>query len=155
MRTFIKLILKYRSVATNDGVAEELVHLSKSIKRVVSALKDSQISEMIAVAIPTQMSLAETQDLSASLNSMSIPLGRLVINNVVPAQAAARCGFCGERRAEQLGYVHEFQKSFQNPSLVLSPQMTSEVHGAQKLREFWAQLYRVVDRSRARGKGEA
>ena len=98
VRTFIKLLLKYRTVVTSSSVAEELISLSKSIKRVMGVLKDSKMAELIAVAIPEQMSLAETGDLVDSLATMEIPLRHVLINNILPEEAAAGCTFCGERR---------------------------------------------------------
>ena len=154
VRTFIKLLLKYRTVVTSSSVAEELISLSKSIKRVMGVLKDSKLAELIAVAIPEQMSLAETADLTASLDTLGIPFGHIVINNVVPV-TAANCTFCGERRERQLQYVDQFEKAFQSKAVLLvAPQMPSEVRGAPKLHEFWTGLSEIV-RSKARGKVEA
>ena len=42
IRTFIKLLLKYKDVMRADQVAEELVALSKSIKKVIALLSDPE-----------------------------------------------------------------------------------------------------------------
>jgi arsenite-transporting ATPase len=45
VRTFIKLLLKYQHIVHATRIAEELVALSKSIKRVLALLTDKQACE--------------------------------------------------------------------------------------------------------------
>jgi arsenite-transporting ATPase len=155
VRTFIKLLLKYRAVVTSSNVGEELVSLSRSIKRVLGVLKNNESTEVIGVAIPEQMSLAETIDMAVSLRAMSISFAHVVINNVIPEAAAERCAFCADRRSRQMRYVGEFRKAFQaNARILISPQLPGEVSGVPRLQEFWAAVGELV-RPKARGKGEA
>ena len=72
MRTFIKLLLKYQHIVHATRIAEELVALSKSIKRVLVLLTDPKACEFVGVAIPERMSLEETVDLSQSLGRLQI-----------------------------------------------------------------------------------
>jgi len=65
IRTFMKLLLKYQNVLRANEVAEELVALSKSIKKVLALLTDSERCEFVGVAIPERMSLDETRDLDS------------------------------------------------------------------------------------------
>ncbi|HEY7546844.1 MAG TPA: ArsA family ATPase, partial [Blastocatellia bacterium] len=55
VRTFMKLLLKYKNVADWSGIAEELVALSKSIKRLSSLMIDPRQCEFVGVAIPERM----------------------------------------------------------------------------------------------------
>ncbi|HYE16695.1 MAG TPA: ArsA family ATPase [Pyrinomonadaceae bacterium] len=137
-RTFIKLLLKYKNVVRWGGVAEELVALSKSIKRVAALLTDAAQTEFVAVAIPERMSLEETDGLARSLGRLRVPLRRLVINNVVPRRAARGCGFCAERRRSQAPVVKEFVRRF-SPSVEIytAPQRPGEVRGAAALRKHF------------------
>ena len=52
IRTFMKLLLKYQNVLRATQVAEELVALSKSIKKVLALLTDGERCEFVGVAIP-------------------------------------------------------------------------------------------------------
>jgi arsenite-transporting ATPase len=54
VRTFIKLLLKYQHIVHATRVAEELVALSKSIKRVLALLTDERLCEFVGVAIPRE-----------------------------------------------------------------------------------------------------
>lgn len=132
IRTFIKLLLKYKDVMRADQVAEELVALSKSIKRVIALLSDPERCEFVGVAIPERMSLEETVDLAKSLEKLKVPLKRLLINGVVPEND---CKFCKSRRKMQEQVIGEFQKKFRRRSveIFVAPQQPHEIRGAKDL----------------------
>jgi arsenite-transporting ATPase len=144
VRTFIKLLLKYRNVVRWGGVAEELVALSKAIKRVASLLTDPDDCEFVGVAIPERMSLEETKRLAASLRRLKVPMRRLLVNNVVTEDAAAGCDFCAARRCGQQRVVAEFRRSFaRSAEIYLAPQQPGEVHGRDLLRAHFESWYRL------------
>jgi arsenite-transporting ATPase len=144
VRTFIKLLLKYKNVVRWGGVAEELVALSKSIKRVASFLSDGVHCEFVGVAIPERMSLEETVRMAASLARLDIPLSRLLINNVVSEEAARACDFCAARRRAQEEVLEEFRHRFtRGLEIFVAPQQPGEINGRERLREHfqnWRQL---------------
>jgi arsenite-transporting ATPase len=138
VRTFIKLLLKYKNVVRWGGVAEELVALSKSIKRVAALLTSADDCEFVGVAIPERMSLEETARLAASLDALKIPLSSLLINNVVTEEAARACRFCAARREGQAEVVVEFRKRFsRGVELYIAPQHADEVRARARLREHF------------------
>jgi arsenite-transporting ATPase len=139
VRTFIKLLLKYKDVVRWGGVAEELVALSKSIKRVAALLTNPEECEFIGVAIAERMSMEETARLTESLGRLKVPMRRLLINNVVPEEAASRCDFCGGRRRGQENVIEEFKQKFGGAqALLVAPQRPDEVRGAVRLREHFS-----------------
>jgi len=144
VRTFIKLLLKYRNVVRWGGVAEELVALSKAIKRVASLLTDTGDCEFVGVAIPERMSLEETKRLAASLRRLRVPMRRLLVNNVVAEDAAGGCDFCAARRRGQQRVVAEFRRAFaRSAEIYLAPQQPEEVRGRDRLRahfQSWRRL---------------
>jgi len=135
IRTFMKLLLKYQNVVRAKEVAEELVALSKSIKRVLALLTDQKLCEFVGVAIPERMSLEETVDLAKSLDQLKVPLRKLLINGMVPEDAAKQCKFCKARRKGQLEVAKEFKKKFQRRKIELfvAPQQPQEITGATAL----------------------
>jgi arsenite/tail-anchored protein-transporting ATPase len=144
VRTFIKLLLKYRSVVRASGVAEELIALSKSIKRVHALLTDARACEFVGVAIPERMSLAETSRLTAALERLKVPVRRLLVNMVVPEAAAARCDFCRARRQSQAEVLAEFARDFAKTcTLYVAPQQPHEVRGPDSLRAHFAEWRRL------------
>ncbi|HET9530593.1 MAG TPA: ArsA family ATPase, partial [Blastocatellia bacterium] len=84
LRTFMKLLIKYKSVARWGEIAEEMIALSKNIKRMAALLGDPKQCEFVGVAIPERMSLEETARLAERLKRLKTPMRRLLINNVVP-----------------------------------------------------------------------
>jgi arsenite-transporting ATPase len=147
IRTFIKLLLKYKDVMHANQVAEELVALSKSIKKVIALLTDAERCQFVAVAIPERMSLEETVDLAKSLEKLKVPLGKLLINGVVPAND---CKFCQSRRKMQEEVMTEFQTKFRGVEMFVAPQQPHEIQGAADLREHfeaWKRLSRKGTRA--------
>jgi len=150
IRTFIKLLLKYQNVVHAGKIGEELVALSKSIKRVLALLTDAKLCEFIGVAIPERMSLEETRDLASSLKQLSVPMRRLLINGVIPEAAAAKCNFCKTRRNSQNEVVGEFQTRFgKSMQLLVAPQQDRDIQGHDLLvRHFnnWRRIQRGSDK---------
>ena len=135
IRTFMKLLLKYQNVVRANKVAEELVALSKSIKKVLALLTDSERCEFVGVAIPERMSLEETDDLAKSLEKLKVPLSKLLINGVVPEEAAAGCKFCKSRRTRQNEVIDELRSRFRTRGveMFVAPQQPREIRGVDDL----------------------
>jgi arsenite-transporting ATPase len=138
IRTFIKLLLKYKDVMRANQVAEELVAMSKSIKKVIALLTDPERCEFVGVAIPERMSLEETLDLAKSLEKLKVPMSKLLINGVAPVND---CKFCRSRRKMQEQVMEEFQSKFRRRpvEIFVAPQQPHEITGAKYLaRHFQA-----------------
>ena len=134
VRTFIKLLLKYQHIVHATRVAEELVALSKSIKRVLALLTDERLCEFVGVAIPERMSLEETIDLAASLNKLEIPMRRLLVNGIVPEEAISACAFCKTRHEFQKVVLKSFrQKLGKSIELFVAPQHETDIRGSELL----------------------
>jgi arsenite-transporting ATPase len=146
VRAFLKLLLKYREVVRASGVAEELIALSKSIKRVSALLRDANECEFIGVAIPERMSLEETLRLAKSLERLHVPMRRLLINGVVPEESTAGCDFCAARRRSQLIVLREFRRKLgKRAALFISPQQPCEIHGPRRLKKHFAAWTPLAD----------
>lgn len=156
IRTFIKLLLKYQNVVKATQVAEELVALSKSIKRVVALLSDPERCEFVGVAIPERMSLEETVDLVKALEKLKVPLGKLLINGMIPETAAAKCEFCQSRRKMQDQVVADFRRRFKNRSVELfaARQQPREITGVEDLLSHFETWDRVQSRPQRSQKSE-
>lgn len=150
VRTFIKLLLKYKSVVRPGGVAEELVALSKSVKRVIALLADAESCEFVGVAIPERMSLEESIRLTETLERLKVPMRRLLVNSVVPTSAAAHCDFCRARLKAQGGTLEEFVQRFKGRcEIFIAPQQPQEIRGAKRLQEHFAAWQHVARKPRA------
>jgi arsenite-transporting ATPase len=136
IRTFIKLLLKYKGVMRANQVAEELVAMSKGIKKVIALLTDPERCEFVGVAIPERMSLEETVDLAKSLEKLKVPMRKLLINGVVPVND---CKFCESRRKMQDQVMKEFQAKFRRRAveIFVAPQQPHEIHGTKNLQQHF------------------
>jgi arsenite-transporting ATPase len=146
VRTFIKLLLKYQHIVHATRIAEELVALSKSIKRVLALLTDTQACEFIGVAIAERMSLEETVDLSKSLERLQVPLQRLLINGVVSEEPAGSCSFCRSRRRQQLSVIDEFKRRLKT-QLFSAPQQPFTIQGPDDLLQHFSAWTLIDDAS--------
>jgi arsenite-transporting ATPase len=132
----IKLLLKYKGVARWDGLAQELIAISKRVKQVVARLTDREQCEFIGVAIPEGMSLEETIRMREDLQRLGVPVQRMLINNVVPRRAAADCGFCASRRRAQLRVIKDFKERLGPEIMILAaPQRPRDLCGPKQLGE--------------------
>lgn len=131
IRTFMKLLLKYQNVVRANQVAEELVALSKSIRKVLALLTDGERCEFVGVAIPERMSLEESADLSKSLKKLNVPMRKLLINGVTPAPAG--CRFCKSRLKMQNEVSAQFKTRFRSVEMFVAPQQPREIRGAKDL----------------------
>lgn len=152
IRTFMKLLLKYQNVVKATQVAEELVALSKSIKRVMALLTDVEQCEFAGVAIAERMSLEETVDLAKALEKLQVPMEKLLINGLIPETAAAKCEFCKSRRAMQDEVIGEFRRRFKNRSVELftAQQQPHEITGVDALLGHFQTWDRVQSRAKPR-----
>lgn len=148
IRTFMKLLLKYQNVLRANQVAEELVALSKSIKKVLAVLTDAERCEFIGVAIPERMSLEESVDLAKSLDKLKVPLRKLLINGVTPAQT--NCAFCKSRRKMQNDGIDRFKTRFRSVEIFVAPQQPHEIRGADSLLGHFEAWDRVQSNAKKR-----
>ena len=140
----MRLLLKYKEIMRVGSFAEELVELSRNIKRIASLLSNAKDCEFVGVAIPERMSLEETYRLAESLVRLKVTMKRLLINNVIGDEVARTCDFCAARRSGQQRIIRAFQKRFEGRVMLLcAPQQPYEVTGPQRLTELynaWQQL---------------
>ena len=148
IRTFMKLLLKYQNVLRANQVAEELVALSKSIKKVLALLTDKERCEFVGVAIPERMSLEESVDLAKSLEKLNVPLGKLLINGVTPVQK--NCKFCKSRRKMQNEVIDKFKTRFRSVEMFIAPQQPQEIRGADRLLNHFEAWDRVQSSAKKR-----
>jgi anion-transporting ArsA/GET3 family ATPase len=128
-------------------VAEELVALSKSIKRVAALMSDSDACEFACVAIPERMSLEETIRLADALKRLKVPMRGLLLNNVVTREAARSCDFCAARRRAQRRVIGEFRSALGvGVEIYTAPQHETEVRGRASL-EAHFESWRMLDRN--------
>jgi len=120
---------KYRPDEGDDF----LVEMKKTVKRIEGLLKDPNRCEFVAVTIPEDMAILETERLIGSLNKYGVKVKQLVINNVLESQD---CGFCRERRKAQEKYISQIRKKFEDLKITIVHLQAREVKGLDTLNNF-------------------
>ena len=91
IKVMAKMRWKYRYMVTTfrgrykpDEGDDFLIEMKKTVKRIEGLLRDSQRCEFIAVTIPEDMAILETERLIKSLDQYGMKVKQLIINNVFP-----------------------------------------------------------------------
>jgi arsenite-transporting ATPase len=138
LKTFFKLLLKYKEVVGLNKIAQQLLSLSKSIKRVQKTLTDPKKNEFVAITIPEAMGIAETERLLSSLKRLEVPCRHVVLNMLVPP---TECGFCTRKMEEQRKYVQEAKRKFFDYLISEIPLFPHEIKGIDNLTELSGIMY--------------
>ncbi|MFQ6002653.1 MAG: ArsA family ATPase [Candidatus Zixiibacteriota bacterium] len=145
VKVMAKMRWKYRYVAETfagkynpDEGDDFLLTMKKTIKRIESLLRDANRSEFIAVTIPEDMAILETQRLINSLGKYGIKVKQLVINNVLDSNG---CKFCREKRKEQDKYINQIRMKFNGLKTTIIPSHPREIKGIKALANFKEHLF--------------
>jgi arsenite-transporting ATPase len=144
LKTFFKLLLKYRGIVNLARAAEKALILSKSVRRIQEILTDPEKTAFIAVTIPEAMGLLELERLLNALDATGIPCDHIAVNKVVPL---VDCGFCSIKRAEQQGYISEIRSKFPSHTITQVPLFPKQVRGIPDLDEISRIIFQDNDRS--------
>jgi arsenite-transporting ATPase len=115
-----------------------LLSMKKTVKRIESLLRDSNKCEFIAVTIPEEMAILETERLIDSLHKYGVKARQLVINNIVESRD---CEFCRQKQKEQERYIARIRKKFGNLKTTIVPLQPQEVRGIDTLSNFKELLF--------------
>ncbi|MBZ5545805.1 MAG: ArsA family ATPase, partial [Acidobacteriia bacterium] len=84
LKAFFDLFLKYRQIFRLTKFSQELVTMSKNLKRLRGLLTNPARAALYAVSIPTDMAWEETRDLVAACERLRIQVPGLFLNLVTP-----------------------------------------------------------------------
>ena len=146
IKVLAKMRWKYRYMVETfsgkynpDEGDDFLVEMKKTVKKIEGLLKDQNKCEFIAVTIPEDMAILETERLINNLSKYGINVRQLVINNVLESTG---CGFCRERKKEQGKYINQIGGKFSNLKITITPLQSKEVKGIDALENFKEFLFR-------------
>lgn len=125
-----------------DRADQFLQQLRSDLARLRRVLTDPHQSQVIPVAVPEPMVVAETQRLVSQLCRHGMPTGPVVINRIAPP---ADCDLCSARHAAQQPALNELRAGLGAFGLVEVPLFPGEVQGLDALRRFERFLFRVPE----------
>jgi len=111
-------------------------------QRVIHLIKDANTTEFEVVTIPEAMAVNLTMRLLSIFEDYGIPVGHLIVNNVIQSQDAAQCSFLKKKRRAQLkwmSYLREHQRS--QLKIIEIPLLPSDVQGLESIHQFARYLF--------------
>lgn len=138
-KAIFRLLLKYKGAIKLTKTAEEMVQSSRKVRMIQELLTDSKTTQFVAVTIPEEMALVETDRLLRSLKDLNILCRDVVINMIVPP---TKCAFCDLRMKEQQKYVREVKANrFSDYCMSEVPQLPHKIKGMDDLAELSTALF--------------
>jgi len=145
IKVLAKMRWKYRYIVESfsgkynpDEGDDFLVEMKKTVKRIEGLLKDRKRCEFIAVTIPEDMAILETERLVNDLNKYGIKVKQLLLNNVLKSRD---CQFCRERSKAQAEYIKQIRRRFTTLKATIIPLQPREVKGLEALDKFSRSLF--------------
>jgi arsenite-transporting ATPase len=137
LKMFFNLFLKYRRVFRLPGVSEQMIRISKDLKRLRALLKDSDRSALYAVTILSEMAFQETTDLVEACRRMGINVPAFFLNLATPD---SECPLCTALYRNEGQVREKFERTFPGKSHVLVNYM-GETRGMQRILALGEALY--------------
>jgi arsenite-transporting ATPase len=137
LKAFFNLFLKYEHIIPMPGFAEELVVISRNLKKFRELLRNPAASALYAISIPSRMALEETKDLVAGCDRMGIAVPLMFMNLMTPP---CDCPLCLGLRRRESASTREFLKAFpemQQVQVFRQPEIT----GLMQLEKLGQSLY--------------
>ncbi|KAH6760394.1 P-loop containing nucleoside triphosphate hydrolases superfamily protein [Perilla frutescens var. hirtella] len=114
--------------------ADKLERLRERMIKVRELFRDTNSTEFVIVTIPTVMAISESSRLCTSLKKESVPVKRLVVNQILPP-SASDCKFCAMKRKDQTRALSMIQSDPELCSLAMiqAPLVDVEIRGVPAL----------------------
>jgi arsenite-transporting ATPase len=139
LKAIFKLLIKNKRIIRLNALAEEMLDLSKKVRKIQEVLADTEKCRFIAVALAEVMVKSELDDLLENLKRLDVPCGHILINMV---QSETECGFCELKRKEQIKIirkiVNERVSEYGISQIKLLPY---SINGMDRLNEFSEKIY--------------
>jgi len=139
LKVFFGLFLKYKNIFRLPGMSEQLVKLSKDLKRFRALLTDPARAALYAVAIPTEMAYEETSDLLAACDRMKVSAPVLFVNLATPE---SDCPLCLALRHRESRVIGKFRAAFPGTHQALIYRC-GEPRGLERLGDLGGALYQA------------
>jgi arsenite-transporting ATPase len=138
LKTFFRLLLKYRLTFRFLDLAQHLVRISRDLKLLRALWRDPARAALYAVTILTEMAFQETGDLLAACGRLGVMVPVLFLNLATPARDCPLCAALNRREAL---IQDKFRQTFGGRHQTLIYRQ-SEPRGLKRLGELGQALYR-------------
>ncbi len=137
LKAFFSFFLKYEGILRLPGFADELVAISRNLKRLRAVLKNPDEAALNVVSIPTQMALEETKDLLAACRRMEVAVPALFLNMLTPPSDCPLCSALVQREQGVLACYTRDMPGLRQTRIYRQ----ALIGGLTRLQSFGNQLY--------------
>lgn len=145
VKVMAKMRWKYRYVVETfagkynpDESDDFLLTLKKTVKKIEGLLRDRSRCEFIAVTIPEDMAILETERLISRLAKYGIKVGQLIINCVLQSDG---CEYCRKKRRDQDKYISQIRTKFKGLKTTIIASRPREIKGIETLANLSEQIF--------------
>ncbi|KAF5744728.1 ATPase ASNA1 2 [Tripterygium wilfordii] len=126
-----------------QDTSTELEQLKERMAKVRDLFHNPDTTEFVVVTIPTVMAISESSRLHASLRKESVPVQRLIVNQVLPP-SGSDCKFCAVRRKDQMRALNMIRNDPElgGLKLIQSPLIEMEIRGVPALKFMGDMVWR-------------
>jgi arsenite-transporting ATPase len=136
LKAFFDLFLKYQQIFRLTGFSQELVLMSKNLKKLRQLLNNPAQSALYAVSIPTVMAFEETRDLLTACARLGINVPSIFLNLMTPP---SDCALCAAMNRRESAIYRKFKQSF--PGEIGLVYRRGEIRGLHWLAKLGNALY--------------
>lgn len=118
-----------------QDAANKLEQLRERMVKVRELFRDTESTEFIIVTIPTVMAISESARLHSSLQKESVPVRRLIVNQVLPP-SSSDCKFCAIKRKDQTRALDMIKSDpeLMGLNIMQAPLVDMEIRGVPALK---------------------
>ncbi|KAK9124215.1 hypothetical protein Sjap_013817 [Stephania japonica] len=118
-----------------EDASDKLEKLRERMKKVRDLFRDTDSTEFVIVTIPTVMAISESSRLHSSLKKESVPVKRLIVNQILPP-SASDCKFCAMKRKDQNRAIEMIgdDPELSGLRLIKAPLVDVEIRGVPALK---------------------
>ncbi|CAO2040695.1 unnamed protein product [Urochloa humidicola] len=118
-----------------QDAANKLEQLRERMVKVRELFRDTESTEFIIVTIPTVMAISESSRLHSSLQKESVPVRRLIVNQVLPP-STSDCKFCAIKRKDQTRALDMIKSDpeLMGLNIIQAPLVDMEIRGVPALK---------------------
>jgi arsenite/tail-anchored protein-transporting ATPase len=145
LKAFFNLFLKYERILQMPGFVEELVRISRNLKKFHELLQNPASSALYVVSISTRMALEETKDLVAACGRLDIAVPFIFLNLLTPP---CDCSLCVGLRRRESAVEEEFLKAFPDKQQIYVFRQPG-IGGLEQLEKLGQSLYKPAGQEMA------
>ena len=137
LRVFFAVLLKYQQVFRLTRFSQELVAVSKNLKKLRTLMNNPTETCLYAVSIPTDMAYEETRDVVAACQRLGIGVAGLFLNLVTPP---SECPMCSALQRRESAVRDEFRRTLADDRMTVVYRH-GDLRGLERLSELGETLY--------------